>query len=847
MINKTIVLLFYVLTGLNSVSAQFVHPGLTNKLSDLDRVKYMVESKINPWYTSYQEMLSDSKSSYDYNVRGDERFTELGRDDGTNYSAWNDDIRAAYYNALQWYVTGDSRHAEKSIEIFNAWKNLEDVTSGGTQALSGAIVYIMLEAAEIIKSTYTGWSASDIQDFKDMLVYPGYSTTAEPSGISRTSGSFYWQAYQGDSVRHGNQGLAGFRAVMAMGIFMDNEIMYERALRYLQGLPHRPDDLPYPAGPPKATSISNVGDYEDTYNFTVGTSIEDFGYNEVITNYIYENGQCQESSRDQQHTFFGIGNICAMAEMAWSQGDDLYSHVNDRLLLGLEYTAKYNASYLRSYPDQKEHWIPTVASGEFSNRFNASQRVKAKMISPTHLGGYRDARPILEMPLAHYYGRGFKTADEVLWTTRARDLAIEETGYEAAGHQNGAIGWGALTSRRPDGCYGEPINGFDSNGLPSYAMHVLPGTIEAEHFDYSPVSGEGRTYHDTSVSNGGNVYRTNESVGIESEGAGDYHLTNIEDGEWLTYTVYVPSNGTYNIAVNYAAANANGSMKFNFNGEDVGGDLAIPFGGENSTGLNDWKDFTIANGVLLSKGVQSLKVLFNGENNSFELNNITISLVALAPESSILIQAEDYIAMEEVKKEPTEDVDGGLNIGYIDTGDWMEYDVDVSIAGTYFINYRVASKKGGSSVEFLVDGVSNGITDIASTNGWQNWTTVTTKASFSLGSHRIRLNVTGGGFNINWFELVLDEQEALSQDDFDVNNNVSFYPNPVSDNLRVLMPSLKFNKYTVCDIKGRVRESGAISGALKELNINFNDASKGVYIITLKGDRFVEVFKLIKI
>ncbi|MCL5129610.1 leucine-rich repeat protein [Algibacter sp. L4_22] len=603
-----------------SVQAQFVHPGLTNKLSDLDRVKYMVEAQVDPWYTSYQEMISDSKASYNYTVRGDQSFTELGRDNGVNYNAWNDDIRAAYYNAIQWYLTGDTRHAEKSVEIFNAWNNLQDVTSGGTQALSGGIAYIMIEAAEIIKSTYTGWSESDIQDFKDMLVYPGYSTTAEPSGISRVSGSFYWQAYQGDPVRHGNQGLAGFRAVMAMGIFMDNEIMYERALRYIQGLPHRPDDLPYPAGPPQATTISNEGDYEDTYNYTVGNSIEDFGYNEVMTNYIYDNGQCQESSRDQQHTFFGIGNLCAMAEMAWNQGDDLYSHVNDRLLLGLEYSSKYNVSYLQSYPDQTTHWIPTVESGEFMQRFNASQRVYSKLISPTHVGGYIGERPVLEMPLAHYYGRGFKTIDEVKWTARARDVAIDQTGYEAAGHQNGAIGWGALTSRRPEGCYGEPISGFDLNGLPEYAMNVLPATLEAENFDYSPVSGEGRTYHETTVSNNGGQYRVNEAIDIEECDEGGYNVNAIADGEWLTFTVYIPETKNYGISMRYASDNASGTVQLLFGGNDKTGFVSMPSTG----GVQVWQDLTLIEEVELTKGVQSMKVLVG--TGGFNINNITVSL-----------------------------------------------------------------------------------------------------------------------------------------------------------------------------------------------------------------------------
>lgn len=34
-----------------------------------------------------------------------------------NYNKWNDDIRATYYNTVQWYVAGDTRHAEKSVEF----------------------------------------------------------------------------------------------------------------------------------------------------------------------------------------------------------------------------------------------------------------------------------------------------------------------------------------------------------------------------------------------------------------------------------------------------------------------------------------------------------------------------------------------------------------------------------------------------------------------------------------------------------------------------------------------------------------------------------------------------------
>ncbi|MFB9052656.1 DNRLRE domain-containing protein [Formosa undariae] len=626
---SVIVLLFL---GLYTAQAQFVHPGITHKKSDLDRMKDMVEAQVDPWYTSYQEMVTDSKSGYDYVVKGDPSFTELGRDSGVNYGAWNSDIRAAYYNALRWYIEGDSRHADKAVEIFKAWSNLTSVTSGGTEALSGGIAYIMIEAAEIINSTYPGWNASDVQAFKDMLVYPGYSTTTIPDDI-RNNTTFYWSSYEGDPVRHGNQGLSGWRTILAMGIFLDNKIMYDRALRYVQGLPHRADDLPYPSGPNTSNAVTASDDYADTYSITRGYDVEDYGYNEVMTNYIWDNGQCQESSRDQQHTMFGIGLLTSMAEMAWSQGDDLYSFTNDRLLLGLEFNMRYNVSAIQSYDDQSTPWVPSVSSGEFREGFDRTGRWYSKAISPVGIGDFPGIRPVFEMPIAHYYGRGFKTEDDVKWITRARDKAIELSSYEAAGWTNDALGWGALTARRPMLCYGDPIAGFDASGLPMYAMHDISNPIEAENFDYDPIkNGEGRVYHDLSAANTAGAYRTFDGVDIEELGDDNFNITGIESGEWLTYTVSVPETGLYSFSINYVASQADGTIKLTFGGEDKTEDLIIPFGTPNSTGDSDWVSLKIADDILLNKGVQSLKISFGGTSEAFKLDNFTIAQTGIVKE-----------------------------------------------------------------------------------------------------------------------------------------------------------------------------------------------------------------------
>ena len=69
-LKQSILIIFCLISGVSSIQAQFVHPGISHKKSDLDRMKYMVEAQIDPWYSSYQNMVNDSKSSYSYVVQG---------------------------------------------------------------------------------------------------------------------------------------------------------------------------------------------------------------------------------------------------------------------------------------------------------------------------------------------------------------------------------------------------------------------------------------------------------------------------------------------------------------------------------------------------------------------------------------------------------------------------------------------------------------------------------------------------------------------------------------------------------------------------------------------------------
>ena len=637
---KTKLLLYLIVFFSMFTKAQnFVHPGLNHKKSDLERMKLQIEAGIEPWASSYKSLAADIFSQHTYIVKGNTSMTVLARDSnsGPNKAAYEDDMTAAYQNALMWWMTNDQKHADKAIEILNAWVNLKSIP--GIPLDVGLYVAPMVNAAELIKHSNAGWAEADMQKFSDMLVYPGYSNTTVPEGAFNDNHTFYWGIYNGDPKRAGNQELAAYKGMMSMGIFLDNELMYQRALRYLSDQDHHPDDLPYEAGPKTTTSIISDNGFLINYNWSQQFTIPDYGYDGVITNYIYDNGQSQESSRDQTHAMYGVSLTAQIAEIAWNQGDDLYSLADNRILLGLEYHLRYNLTYENEYDGVLEPWEPTVENGLFYQKLHRTARGKSLKINPYSgsdntrvLRGLNITRPYWETPLNHYKDRLNLDPEKYKWLQRGRDLNIEKTGdYEVRSEsRTDTPGWGAFTHSRTSNCPGDPINGFDTDGLPNYNMNTLPMTIEAENFDYFPIIGQGRTYNDISSSNTGGVYRTDENVDLKESLEGGYSITNIENGEWLTYTVNVPANGTYDISIRYAAANGNGKIKFNFGGEDVTTDVNVPFGSTNSTSLTDWKDFTVATNVSLTKGVQALKVLFSGANNSFELSNMNIEINTLS-------------------------------------------------------------------------------------------------------------------------------------------------------------------------------------------------------------------------
>jgi cellulase/cellobiase CelA1 len=121
-------------------------------------------------------------------------------------------------------------------------------------------------------------------------------------------------------------------------------------------------------------------------------------------------------------------------------------------------------------------------------------------------------------------------------------------------------------------------------------------------------------------------------------------------------------------------------------------------------------------------------------------------------------QEAETIAWESgVETEPA--TQGGMNVGFIDNGDYLKVKGVGFGAGASSFTARVASGASGGKVEVRLDsatGTLAGTCTVAGTGGWQAWTSVTCPVSGATGTHDLYLRFTGGSgylMNLDWWQF----------------------------------------------------------------------------------------------
>jgi len=309
----------------------YLHPGIAHTQSAIALVKGRIAAKQEPWFSSFKKLRDSKHADLDWKPKP-HAHVERGPYNNPNIgsSDFSQDASAAYMHALLWTLTDNAACARKAAQIIDAWSTtLQSISNHDARLLVGMEGYNFCNAAELLKHTWNGWAQDNQNQFELMLRGVFYPVIKD----------FYPSA-------NGNWDAAMLQTMLAMGVYLEDRSMFDRATDYY---------------------LNGKG-------------------NGAVRNYFKTSGQCQETGRDQGHTQMGLDYLANACEVAWSQGVDLYSAFENRLLKGFEYTAKYNLGFDVPYEPYRSY----------------QGRYHYKSISDKSRG---NLRPMYEKVLNHYQNR----------------------------------------------------------------------------------------------------------------------------------------------------------------------------------------------------------------------------------------------------------------------------------------------------------------------------------------------------------------------------------------------------------------------------------------------------------
>ncbi len=118
------------------------------------------------------------------------------------------------------------------------------------------------------------------------------------------------------------------------------------------------------------------------------------------------------------------------------------------------------------------------------------------------------------------------------------------------------------------------------------------------------------------------------------------------------------------------------------------------------------------------------------------------------------VEAESYDSMSGIQTEACSE--GTLNIGWIDAGDWMNYNMTIQTTGAYTVGFRVASPYANTQLQLKNGAAVLATVTVPNTGGFQTWTTVNTTVNLTAGSSTLQVYAVTNGWNFNWMNYTLN-------------------------------------------------------------------------------------------
>lgn len=181
--------------------------------------------------------------------------------------------------------------------------------------------------------------------------------------------------------------------------------------------------------------------------------------------------------------------------------------------------------------------------------------------------------------------------------------------------------------------------------------------------------------------------------------------------------------------------------------------------------------FTLSSNSILSptvsnmvEGEYTFRLTVTDDDNATASDDVIIKVNAApsgaVPAGSITLpgkfEAENYNNMNGVLTENTTDAGGGKNVGWIDNGDWIDYNVNIAYTGTYLASFRVSSPYANQRFQLRKsNGTVLATINVPRTGAHQTWVTVTASVSLDAGPQTLRIHSLQSGWNINWSEFII--------------------------------------------------------------------------------------------
>lgn len=278
--NKIYFILSVILLGLVSfqVHSQSTHPGVPFNAQDLAQLRIDVNSE--PWKTPYQTFKNGANLSY---IAAPAVEVSRAPNIDAARTAWSRDMNMAFNLSMVYALTGQESYAATAKQILVDWARVNKKWSGDEDFLDlGDYADKFTAAADILKSTYPGWTSQDTELVNGWFTNVLWPVVDVPN-----------------PTRGANQGAIQLKAAIGIAAFLQDPAKWNAAVQSLR------------AG---ASGLANS----------------------------LANGQVGDSGRDEGHWRGQVEALAWCLEVVWKQGIDLYSELDNRMLRIVELYAHFH-------------------------------------------------------------------------------------------------------------------------------------------------------------------------------------------------------------------------------------------------------------------------------------------------------------------------------------------------------------------------------------------------------------------------------------------------------------------------------------------------------------------------